>query len=136
MPNEKDGQSIHRIVMNSLQNLPNLRRLQISFSDFEIPLELDTLRGLDEIVVSTERASPLQQAKILDNIALAIAQNPDLISIDVSTIQHYGVPEADKSQSLHQLFKCYPTTMSPLRLRNLKLKSCLLRLDEILIWDT
>lgn len=122
---------MHRIIMDALKRLPNLRHLQISFSKAEIPLELDCLRGLEEIVISTEKATLSYQDEIFENLAKAIAQNPGLTSIDVSGIKHYGSQNANKFQSLHQFFKYYPANTPPLRLRNLRLVSLLLRLDDV-----
>lgn len=131
MPSESDGQLVYRHVIDALKTLPNLRCIEIYFSKFEIPLELDSFLGLDEIIVSTVKASPLLQDEILENLAKAIARNPGLKSLTISGIPHYGRPEASRHQSLHQLFKYYPANAPPLRLRNLRLKSFLVRLDDI-----
>ncbi|PPQ85026.1 hypothetical protein CVT25_010415 [Psilocybe cyanescens] len=94
-------------------------------------LEIDALRGLEEIFISTEHTSQLYQYKILENLVKAIAQNPGLTSINITSISHYGRPISNKFQTLHQLFKYYPAIVPPLRFCYLKINSCLLRLDDV-----
>lgn len=117
--------------MDALKNLPNLRHLKIAFTKAGIPLELDSLTGLEELVISTEGLTARPQGEILENVAKTIAQNPGITSIDISGIRRYGISTANKSQSLHQLFKYYPATAPRLHLRTLRLKSFLIRLDDV-----
>lgn len=117
--------------MDALKSLPNLRHLQIAFSKADIPLEVNALRGLQEIAISTETTTQPHQDRIFENLAKAIAQNPGLTSIDICGIRHYGNTKANKFQSLHQFFKYYPASTPLLRLRKLRLRSLLLRLDDV-----
>lgn len=116
--------------MDALKCLPNLRHLQISFSKVAVSLELDALRGLEEIVISAEQTSRPQQEEIFENLSKAIAQNPGITLIDISGRNDGANPKTNTFQSLHMLFRYIPATAPPLRLRRLRLKSFLLRLDR------
>lgn len=123
-----DYYATSRIVMDALKMLPNLRSVQFCFFGRpKIPLELDSLKSLDEIIISMAET---YLDVIFDNLAKAIAQNPGLKSIEISNVYF---ERQNLYQSMHHLFKYYPQTAPPLRLLNLKLKSFNLRLDDMTV---
>lgn len=114
--------------MDALKHLPSLRRFKARLPNLKFALELDSLTNLQEVIM--EETSQMYQEDIFESLARAVAQNPGLTSIDVSSSWRYHRVN-HKFQSLHQLFKYYPTAAPPLRLRHLALKICLVRLDKI-----
>ncbi|KAH9475106.1 hypothetical protein JR316_0012217 [Psilocybe cubensis] len=128
---ERNQPVVHRSIIDALKALPNLRNIQIVFSKADVPLEADLLLGREKIVISTEQSTASQQEEIFDKLAKAIAHNPILTSLDVRGILHFRQPISNKAQSLHQLFKYYPSNKPPLCLRELRLRSMLTRLDHI-----
>ncbi|KAF8953674.1 hypothetical protein BDZ97DRAFT_1679083, partial [Flammula alnicola] len=124
----KDDENAQKTVMDALKTLPNLRCLHVTIPNCKIPLSLDSISGLREIsIVGT---SEQYHEDTLDSLAKLVAKTPELISIEISSNWRYSQP-INKTQSLHQVFKYYPVNASPLRLRHLGLKVCLVRLDEI-----
>ncbi|KAH9483367.1 hypothetical protein JR316_0005473 [Psilocybe cubensis] len=130
-PNAQDGQNVYHIVMNALKELPVLRRIRLHVNDFDIPLQLDSLSTLSELAVYTHRCSSTRLSAIVDNVAKAVVRNPELTSIEL-VLNPDGIPnDSGLPQSFSELLKHQTTTMEPLRLRHIKLTSCLLLLDKI-----
>uniref|UniRef100_A0A8H8CGY8 F-box domain-containing protein n=1 Tax=Psilocybe cubensis TaxID=181762 RepID=A0A8H8CGY8_PSICU len=133
-PNAGDEQIMHQITMNSLKNLPSLRRLHIRFQDFDVPLEIDSLRSLTELIISIKKCSSERLNTILDNVAKAVGQNPALVSIELDVReQESRDQEVVPLQHFKRFLKYYSTANEPMRLRHLKLTSFNLLLDQISI---
>ncbi|KAH9477062.1 hypothetical protein JR316_0010978 [Psilocybe cubensis] len=128
---EHDCYPASRIAMNAIKELPSLRSVRFRFESWpQIPLELDCLNDLTEISIKTGVAFPPYAELIFDNVAKAIAQNPNLRSIDICNT---GIDHLHAYNSLHNLFRLYPRTAPPLGLVNLKLKSVNLCLDDAVV---
>jgi hypothetical protein len=126
-PLHKDGDWAQKDVMDALKTLPNLRVLLLHTTDCNFPFPLHDLSGIQEI--SIHGRSEKSNAEILDNVAKLVARSPKITSIDINSDSSYYA--ADKSQSLHQIFKHYPQNFSPLRLRHLSLRACFVKLDDV-----
>lgn len=126
-PLHKDGDWAQKDVMDALKTLPNLRVLLLHTADCNFPFPLHDLSGIQEI--SIHGRSEKSNAEILDNVAKLVARSPKITSININSYTSYYT--ADKSQSLHQIFKHYPQNFSPLRLRHLSLRACLVKLDDV-----
>lgn len=129
IPNRKDNEWAHRIIMDALKTFPTLYRFKVHLSNVKFPLELDSLKYLEELTL--EETSPMHHEDIFESLAKGIAQNQGLSSIGISRSWRYYRPGAPNFQNLHQLFKHYPATAPPLRLRHLALRAWLIRLDNI-----
>uniref|UniRef100_A0A8H8CGX8 Uncharacterized protein n=1 Tax=Psilocybe cubensis TaxID=181762 RepID=A0A8H8CGX8_PSICU len=131
VPNLHDGKQVHQIVMSSLKYLPSLSCLQIHFIEFEIPLELDSLRGLQDLIILTEKCSPQWEDEILDNVAKAVVCNPNLSSLELITAINPDKGDiTNDSARFTNLLKYFPISIPPLRLRHLKLASYIPILTE------
>lgn len=77
-----------------------------------------------------QEISKTLQEEIFEGLAKTVAHNPRLTLLE---IRNYGLHhrDIDKFQSLHQVFKYYPTNAPPLRLRDLQMHRCRFRLDHI-----
>ncbi|KAH9475344.1 hypothetical protein JR316_0012455 [Psilocybe cubensis] len=128
-PSSTDKAWSHQTVMNALSSLPTLNRISIRLSDVKIALDLQFLKYLHE--VNLDGVTLLRQGDIFESLAKAIAQNQCLTSITLSRSWRQPFGGTLNQQNLHQLFKYYPATAPPLRLRHLSLRSFLVRLDSI-----
>lgn len=126
-PHHKEDETTHTIVVQALSSLPNLCYVNFSVTYCKVPLPFDLFSNLREIsLVGT--CEPYHD-DTLDNLAKLVAKTPSLNSIDITSNWRCNQP-MNKAQSLHELFKYYPRSEPPLRLRHLGLKVCLVRLDE------
>ena len=127
-PVHKDGDWALKDVMDALKTLPNLRVLLLHTTDCNFPFPLQDLSGIQEI--SIRGRSEKCNAEILENVAKLVARSPRITLIDINSCSSYYAA-ADKSQSLHQIFKHYPQDFPPLRLRHLSLRDCFVKLDDV-----
>ncbi|KIM44340.1 hypothetical protein M413DRAFT_443341 [Hebeloma cylindrosporum] len=127
-PGRKDGEWAHKDAMNALETLPNLRVLSIYDADlFKFPLPLHNLSSIEEI--SASGISVQYTPRILDNIAKLVARSPKITSISMTSSSYWS--SGDECPSLHDIFKHYPQSFPPLRLRRLLLMSYRIKLDDL-----
>jgi hypothetical protein len=115
--------------MNALKTLPNLRVLLLGITNCKFPFPLHDLSGIQEISICD--ISENHNAEIFDNVAKLVAQSPKITSIDIMSYSRYFGEPDHLCQSLHQIFKHYPQSSVPLRLRHLSLKACFVKLDDL-----
>uniref|UniRef100_A0A8H7XS09 Uncharacterized protein n=1 Tax=Psilocybe cubensis TaxID=181762 RepID=A0A8H7XS09_PSICU len=129
-PERKDSEQTHKLVMDALKTLPNLRHIDVSVTWLRTPLDLDSVTSLQEIIM--HEISETLQVDMFEGLAKAVAQNPQLHLIDIRNAGFYR-RNIDEFQCLHQVFKYYPREAPPLRLRDLRMFECRFRLDDITI---
>ncbi|KDR72800.1 hypothetical protein GALMADRAFT_101133 [Galerina marginata CBS 339.88] len=128
VPRSMDNQWAHSTVMDALKSLPNLREFWVSLPSIKTPVAWEHLKGLRQIHI--EGTCDEHEDETFDSLAKAVAQSPQLTSIEIASGWRYRLP-TNKKQSLHQIFKYYPRDATPLRLRHLQLMTWLVRLDEV-----
>lgn len=68
-----------------------------------------------------------------ESLALALAKNQSITSINISDTWRYGRAQPRVTRSFHQLFMHYLQEAPPLRLRDLGLSMCLVKFDSDLL---
>ncbi|KJA16624.1 hypothetical protein HYPSUDRAFT_47244 [Hypholoma sublateritium FD-334 SS-4] len=129
-PHREEDETTQTIVVQALSSLPNLCSVAFCITHCKVPLPFDLFStGSTLRKISLAGTCEPYHDDILDSLAKLIAKTPSLMSIDIASNWRYNQP-INKTQSLHELFKYYPRSEPPLRLRHLGLKVCLVRLDE------
>ncbi len=127
-PHRKEDEATQTIVVKALSSLPNLCSATFAVAFCKVLLPFHLFPALRQI--SLVGTCEIYHDDTLDNLAKLVAKTPSLNSIDISSNWRYNQP-INKSQSLHELFKYYPRSAPPLRLRHLGLTACLVRFDEL-----
>ncbi|KIM42284.1 hypothetical protein M413DRAFT_444714 [Hebeloma cylindrosporum] len=128
-PANKDAEWAQKDVMAALKTLHNLRVLNVETGHFKFPLPIHDLSNIQEI--SVHDTSTNYSTQIFDNLAKLVSRNPKITSIDIAGSSRYSVDPIDKNPSLHWIFENYPQKSSPLRLHQLSLTYCFLKLDSV-----